>query len=158
LFLDYVHPTKAGNVLVAKSVFDLMTQEGVLKDKPAEDQFIYRELPDGPNGKPYRDEDDASLQGTALMMAVENHQIESVVRETETLLASMTGHHITWPGDPVLANNLPPEIVERYRIFWNYLDVQRRAILNWPSGRTALQEAKRQVDDYYQKWFPLGRY
>ena len=158
LFLDYVHPTKPGNLLVAKNAFDLMTRDGVLKDKPAVDQFIYHDLPDGPNGKPYRDEDDASLQGTALMMAVENHQIETVVRETETLVERLTGHHITWPGDLVSANNLPPEIVERYRIFWNYLDVQRRTLMNLPVGKTELEDAKRGVDDYYKKWFPLGRY
>ena len=92
------------------------------------------------------------------MMAVKNHQIETIVRETETLVERMTGHQITRPGDLVSANNLTPEVIERYRIFWNYLDVQRRTIMNLPVGKTELQDAKRQVDDYYKKWFPLGRY
>ena len=102
LFLDYVHPAKLGNMLVAKNAFELMTRDGVLRDKPAVDQFTYHELPDGAGGKPYRDEDDASMQGTALIMAVENHQIETAVRETETLLVMLTGHQIAGPGDPVM--------------------------------------------------------
>ena len=32
LFLDYVHPPKPANLLVAKSVFELMTRGGILKD------------------------------------------------------------------------------------------------------------------------------
>ena len=33
-----------------------------------------------------------------------------------------------------------------------------RATMNWPAGRTELQEAQRQTDDHYKKWFPFGRY
>ena len=158
LFLDYVHPTKPANLLVATSAFDLMARDSILKDKPAVDQFTYHDLPAELNGKPYRDEDDMTLQGTALMMAAENHQIETVIRQTETLVELMTGQHITRPGDLVLTNNLSPEIVERYHIFSKYLDVQRRTIMNLPVGQMELQEAERRVDDYYMKWFPLGRY
>jgi hypothetical protein len=153
LFLDYVHPTKPGNLLVAQNAFELITRDDVLKEKPVADQFTYHDLPTGPDGKPYRDETDLHLQMTELSMATENRQFETVIRKIEDSL----GHHLTGPDDPALAH-FSPENAERYRVFWNYLDVQRRIIMGLPVGETELQEANRRVDDYYEKWYPLGKF
>jgi tetratricopeptide (TPR) repeat protein len=157
LFLDYVHPTKPGNLLVARSVFDLITQDGVLKNKPVQGQFVYHDLPVGTNGEPYRDETDLNVQFPALGMATQSRQYEAVLRKTEALVQQINGHHLTGPEDPILAN-ISSEDAERYRIFWKYLDVQRRVIMGLPVSDTELKEANRQVDDYYEKWFPLGKY
>lgn len=156
LFLDYVHPTRPGNLLVARNAFDLLISNGLLKDKPRENQFIYHDLP-GTNGEPYRDETDLNVQFPALGMAAQNRQYQTVIRETEVLVQQINGHHLTGPDDPVLAT-ISPEDAERYRIFWNYLDVQRRVIMALPVSETEIQEANRRVDDYYEKWFPLGKY
>ena len=153
LFLDYVHPTKPGNLLVAQNAFELITRDDVLKEKPVADQFTYHDLPTGPDGKPYRDETDLHLQMTELSMATENRQFETVIRKIEDSL----GHHLTGPDDPALAH-FSPENAERYRVFWNYLDVQRRIIMGLPVGEPELQEANRRVDDYYEKWYPLGKF
>jgi hypothetical protein len=66
-------------------------------------------------------------------------------------------HHLTGPDDPILAS-ISLEDAERYRVFWNYLDVQRRVIMGLPVSETELKKANHQVDDYYEKWFPLGKY
>ena len=155
LFLDYVHPTKPANLLVAQNAFELITRNGVLKDKPATDQFTYHDLPAGPNGDPYRDETDQNLQMTELTMATENRQFETVIRKLQALPG--TTHHMTGPDDPILAH-VSPENADRYRVFWNYLDVQRRVIMDLPVGETELQEANRRVDEFYDKWYPLGTY
>ena len=157
LFLDYCHTTKPANLLVARNAFELITREGVLKDKPVTDQFTYHDLPAGTNGEPYSDETDPHLQMTELNMATENHQYETVIHNTEALVLERTGHHVTGPDDPVLTR-VSPEFAERYRIFWNYLYLQRRAIMDLPVGETELQEANRRVDEFYEKWYPLGRY
>jgi tetratricopeptide (TPR) repeat protein len=157
LFLDYVHPTKPANLLVAQTAFDLITRDGVLKDKPAVKQFTYQDVPTGPNGKPYREETDLNLQTSGLTMATEGRQYETVLRKTETLLQEQTGHLLTGPDDPEL-KRFDPESVEKYRVFWDYLDVQRRVIMGLPVGETELPDAKRRVDEYYEKWYPLGRY
>lgn len=157
LFLDYVHPTKPANLLVARNAFNLIIPDGVLKDKPVEDQFTYHDLLLGTNGEPYRDETDSTVQWQALEMATQNRQFETVVRKTEALVQQMNGHPLTGPNDSILAN-IPPEYAERYRIFWNYLGAQRRVIMGLPEGETELKEANHQVDEYYEKWFPLGKY
>ncbi len=157
LFLDYVHPTKPANLLVAQNAFNLITRDGVLKDKPAVDQFTYHDVPAEPNGKPYREETDLNVQKSGLTTATEAHQYETVILKTEAFLQEQTGYHLTGPDDPGL-KRYDPESAEKYRVFWNYLDVQRRVIMGLPAGETELQEAKRRVDDYYEKWYPLGRY
>ena len=157
LFLDYVHPTKPANLLVAQNTFELLTREGVLKDKSAMDQFTHHDLPAGTNGEPYRDEADLHLQMTELTMATENRQYETAIHKTETLLQQLTGHKLTGPDDPVLAQG-SPEDAERYRVFWNYLDVQRRMIMDQPVSGTELQEANRRVDEFYDRWYPLGKF
>ena len=157
LFLDYVHPTKPANLLVAQNTFELLTREGVLKDKSAMDQFTHHDLPAGTNGEPYRDEADLHLQMTELTMATENRQYETAIHKTETLLQQLTGHKLTGPDDPVLAQG-SPEAAERYRVFWNYLDVQRRMIMDQPVSGTELQEANRRVDEFYDRWYPLGKF
>ena len=157
LFLDYVHPTKPANLLVARNVFELITQDGVLKNIPVEDQFIYHDLTVGTNREPYRDETDLNVQFPILGMATQNRQYEAVIRKTEALVQQINGHHLTGPDDSVLAS-IPLEDAERYRVFWKYLDVQRRVIMGLPVSETELKEANHQVDEYYEKWFPLGKY
>jgi len=61
------------------------------------------------------------------------------------------------PEDPVLAR-FTPEFVERYRVMRNYVDVQRRRILGTTSNPQEIADADRQVEQFYDKWYPLGRY
>ena len=143
--------------MAAQNAFELITLDGVLKDKPATDRFTYYALPAGPNGEPYRDETDRHLQMMELNMATENRQFQMVIRKSEILLQQQTGHHMTGPEDPILAH-VSPESAERYRVFWNYLYLQQRVIMDLPVSEPELQEAKRQVDEFYEKWYPLGRY
>src|SRR5262249_40876738 len=61
LFLDYVHPTKPANLIVAQNAFDLLTRRA-LKSPPAIEHFSYRDLPIPPHNEPYRDETDLGMR------------------------------------------------------------------------------------------------
>jgi tetratricopeptide (TPR) repeat protein len=122
LFLDYVHPTKPANMMIAEKAYALLTHGGVLRDRPAVEQFIYHELPFGPGGEPYRDEADDALQEVRLVMAEQNRQYETIVHITESLVKRLTGQRPTGPNDPMLAR-CSPEQAEGYRVSWNYVDV-----------------------------------
>ncbi len=162
LFLDYVHPTKPANLMVAENLFNLMIRGGVLKEKPAVDRFTYHDLPTGPNGKPYREETDVELQIAALTMAMENRQYETVVNKVEFLVEQNTGHRPTAPDDPVFNHpalkNLPPKFIDGYRAFRNYLDVERRVILELSPSESDREDAKRQIAKFYEKWYPFGSF
>jgi hypothetical protein len=157
LFLDYVHPTKPANLLIAQNIFKLLVGGHVLKDKSAVNHFSYHDLPTGPNKEPYRDETDVSTQMMELSLATINHQYETIVSRSEALVQQVSGRPLTGPSDPALTN-CPPEFVERYVTFRNYVDVQRRMILNLPVSKAEQQEADQRVDRFYEKWYPLGRF
>ena len=156
LFLDYVHPTKPGNLLVAHKAFDLLTGR-VLKHQPTTEHFIYRDLPVAPGKEPYHDETDIPTQIGEITLSAENHQYETVVSQSETVVREAFGKPLLGPNDPVLVK-FEPEFAERYRVMRNYVDVQRRMILGVPASATEQEDARRQLDQYYEKWYPLGRY
>ena len=157
LLLDYVHPTKPANLMVAENLFTSLMSGGILKEKSDINHFIYRDLPTGPNGRDYRDETDFHLQRTAIKMAMENRQYEAVVNKIENIPEQMTGKRQNAPNDLVL-KNFPPEFAEGYRVFRNYLDVERRAILGLSPSESEIENAKHQVDKFYEEWFPFGRF
>jgi hypothetical protein len=156
LFLDYVHPTKPANLLVAQNVFDLLTGH-VLKNQPTGARFSYRDLPVPPATEPYRDESDIGTQIGEITLSAENRQYETIVNQSETVMREVAGRELLGPDDPVLAR-FTPEFVERYRVMRHYVDVQRRTILGTSSNSQELAEANREVEQFYDKWYPLGRY
>lgn len=156
LFLDYVHPTKTANLLVARNAFDLLTST-VLKNQATTARFSYLDLPVPPAQEPYRDETDVGMQIGEITLSAENHQYETIVNQSETVVREVAGRSLLGPNDPVLAK-FTPEFVERYRVMRNYVDVQRRMILGAPANPTEQAEADRQMHEFYDKWYPLGRY
>jgi hypothetical protein len=156
LFLDYVHPTKPANLLVAKNIFDLLIGR-VLKNQPADARFSYSDLPVPPAKEPYRDESDIGMQIGEITLSAENRQYETIVNQSETVVREVAGRPPLGPEDPVLAR-FTPEFAERYRVMRNYVDVRRRIILGTSSNSQELVEANRLVEQFYNKWYPLGRY
>jgi Lysophospholipase L1 and related esterases len=90
LFLDYVHPTKPANLIVARNAFDLLTHR-VLKNQPATEHFSYRDLPIAPNNEPYRDETDLGMRAGEITLAVINRQYETIVSESEAVIQQRRG-------------------------------------------------------------------
>ena len=155
LFLDYVHPTKPANLLVAQAAYDLFTRGGVLHARSA--PFTYRDRSIGPNGQPYTDDMDMRLGLTAIKMATECRQYEAVVTKTEEILQRKSGRPFGGTDDPAFSI-FNPEVAERYRVFRAYLDVQRQKILGQPLRESEEQAATRQVEQFYEKWYPLGSF
>ena len=90
LFLDYVHPTSAGNRVVASALFDAIAARGLLGPEPPESGFRA-----GPprlaDGSPYDADRDARLQLTLLALFVVMHQHEGAVTLAQRLAAAGGG-------------------------------------------------------------------
>jgi len=119
--------------------------------------FAYRDRSVGPNGQPYSEDRDMRLGFTAIKMATESRQYEAVVTKTEAILERMSGRPFSGPDDPAFLL-CKPEVAERYRVFRAYLDVQRRKILGQPLGGSEEQAVTRQLEQFYEKWYPLGQF
>jgi len=73
------------------------------------------------------------------------------------MLEQITGQRPTGP-DGTEPKYLSDENADAYRVFHNYLDVERRMILGLPPSKSEQEDAKHQVAEFYEKWFPLGRF
>lgn len=101
------------------------------------------------------DKEDWKALVTALNMATINRQYEAVVHQIETLVGLAFGHAPTGPDDPVLSR-CPPEIVEGYRTFRAYVEAQQQQILGLPDGDFRERAAAQRVNEFFEKWYPLG--
>jgi len=117
LMLDYVHPSRAGNLVLAQAVFAALVEGGI---GPLRDAAFACE-DDG-----YRDADDEVLQLDLLALFGIMHQYEAYLQRADAFAALLgkRGH-------------TPPAIVQNVldntrRAFRDYLDERRKEILGEP--------------------------
>ena len=85
LFLDYVHPAKPGNLVVARQVFEAIVQRELL-GPPATRELRYRPVRFHPGGRPFGPRDDLRLRGKLMWFFLAMHQYEPIVDVTTALL------------------------------------------------------------------------
>lgn len=86
LFLDYVHPTQRGNLLVAKTVYDEIVARGLLGPPSVGSTTVFSAAWPAIDGSaPYDEQRDYSMQGVMVRLFVMMHQYESAVEKARTL-------------------------------------------------------------------------
>jgi tetratricopeptide (TPR) repeat protein len=88
VFLDYVHPTRRGNLILAKAVFDSILESGILGTKEAKFEYTPET---GDDGTVYDEATDQDLQRILLILAMMMHQHETAVAIAERILANPVG-------------------------------------------------------------------
>ena len=156
MFLDYVHPTKPANFIVARSVYQLIVQSGWIPGRPAVPDFTYRERPFGPHGEPYQEGMDPALNIEMITIALNNRQLQMALDELSAVMQANVGHRPTGPDDPAFAK-APQQFADEYRLLWHYLDVQRRVILNQNVSEQEQRDVKNQLDAFYDHEFYYGK-
>lgn len=120
LFLDYVHPTRRGNVLVANTVYDEIVARGLLGPPSVGSTAVFSLGSQAIGGSaPYDEQRDYPMQGVLVRLFVMMHQYESAVEKArflqnepgalETLRRKEDGKLV----DAVL--NVFPEVIKRER-------------------------------------------
>lgn len=143
LLLDYVHPTKKGNLLIAKEVFDSIAQAGYL-GTPAK---AFEHVPEkNESGQIYNEDADDDLQVPLLYIAMMMHQYEMVVALSEKLL-----------GTPGVTEGMDAEdaylLGAAREVIGDLIELERRELLGGsalPAERTALEQ---QLNQLYQDVF-----
>lgn len=93
-FLDYVHPTKAGNLAIAKRLFDEILGEDLLRVVPATRDFVRTD--DG-----YDDAQDLSVQLHVLLLFFFMHQERSFVDCADRLIGRIAAAGADPASDPL---------------------------------------------------------
>jgi tetratricopeptide (TPR) repeat protein len=86
LFLDYVHPTKRGNLLVAQAVYDEIVKHRIIGSEESGSNAVQATMLNNPETKEAYDERrDYAMQGVMVRLFVMMHQYESALEKARAL-------------------------------------------------------------------------
>ena len=168
LFLDYVHPTKQGNLLMARIIFDTIVKHRFVEDTPVEQGFSHRPQPYrceqqgrlyipagrcGSDAAPYDDTTDFPMQVLLIRMFAMMNQNEGVaaklkyLSETPGAMESLSDYHASFVED---ATKVYPKLVE----------LERRALLGDavdPDLKSAREDLLKFQRKYYKGYEEFKR-
>ncbi len=136
LFLDYVHPTQAGNLVVARSVFDALLGAGLLGSAPSEARFVHVPAPFYEDGTPYDERRDLRMQTILFSLMGVMHQYEAMLEVARRLAAS---------GRPTL-----PVVGQVLEVFPPYLELERRRLLGQPVDAAEARAIEERFRGFYR--------
>jgi len=145
LFLDYVHPSREGNLLVAATVFDAIVAANLLGPRPSTSPLA-NPAPTAGDGAVYEDARDAVMQGQLLRLCCMMHQYESAIEKAKLVIA-------------LDESGLPPQARDArlaravVTTFPDWLDVERRRLLGEEMRKDERRDAQASMDDLYQAHF-----
>ena len=157
LFLDYVHPTKRGNLLIAEAVFDALVQGTALKYRPVHTTFFYQDQLDGATGLPYDAKLNLPLQMKMFGFYSINHQYAATIAKAEHIRGLIARR--TQMGEPLdVTQALLDRLKQGYEAFVLHQKVRRQEILGEHVNPDEKARAKQLLDDFYSKWYQYGTF
>ncbi len=146
LFLDYVHPTREGNMLLASKVAESIGKDdwfnlGISTSKIDTD-ILASYLSD------YRDEDDAQVQVTRYSLCCLTHQYHSAVYFGQKLLIEMPDDYRNNPDN----KDDIEKIKDGVKVFSEFLETENLFL----KGLVTVDEmaaAKKKMNQFYQGYF-----
>ena len=151
LFLDYVHPTRNGNLILAYELGDFIRQKnlpGLGNSEIKVDTATLRSLLSD-----YSDENDILVQVTRYSLCCLTHQYESAVRYGNKILENLPASYLVNLSNRNDINKLRDGI----KCFTQYLDVEKQ-VLNGLAKNQQLESAKAALHQFYETYYPYGTY
>ncbi len=149
LFLDYVHPAKKGNLLIAEGVFHQMLAEKALPGSALVSDFQIQE-----KEPPYEDAKDLNMQGRLFGILCYNHQYGAAIAKGRFILSRFPREKLEkFRREPFFA-----VIHEGLRALGAWREMQRREILGLPVSPEEKQAVMERYDGFYAKWFQYGSF
>jgi hypothetical protein len=143
LFLDYVHPTKKGNLLIAQKVFDAISASGRLGPAGAPFRHVPAAQDDGTEYDATKDQD---LQRILFMLAMMMHQNETVVALGERIVAN--------PGGiDALGEQRAHIVVTALELFREVVKLERRELLEGEVPQTEKDKLASRLADFFRTTF-----
>lgn len=151
LFLDYVHPTKEGNMVIAREVANQIINSNLISIPPSAQSISLHEVKEI-NRSEYSDENDLYLQFTRFSLCCITHQYYSAL------------HFAT-----ILKNNIPTELSnntdaqkinltnDAIKTFQQYVELEQKSLTEDTSA-VETQEVLNNIKLFYKKYFPYGAF
>jgi len=151
LFLDYVHPNTFGNRIITEAIYRAFRGHRTLL------AHLKRSPDVSPDGDAtmridYDDTSDPQIQARLFALYSMNHQYQAAIDNVERL-QRLLGSDETHAD---LAR-FPERIREGYQVFRAYETTRRNYFLGEASEQ-GLMRARQELDSYYEKWHPYGKF
>ena len=151
LFLDYVHPTRTGNLILASELGDFISQKNLIGLGNSEikvDTVTLRSLLSN-----YSDENDITVQVTRYSLCCLTHQYESAVSFGNKILENLPASYLENPTNLNDINKLRDGV----KCFAQFLEVEKQ-VLNGLAKNQELEKAKAAMHQFYETYYPYGTY
>jgi len=151
LFLDYVHPTRTGNLILASELGELISRKslpGLGNSEIKVDTVTLRGLLSG-----YADENDITVQVTRYSLCCLTHQYESAVRFGNKILENLPASYLENSTNRNDINKLKDGV----KCFTQFLEVEKQGI-NGLAKNPELESAKAAMHQFYETYYPYGTY
>ena len=143
LFLDYVHPTRRGNIILAKAVFDSILESGVLGATQAKFEYTPET---GDDGTIYDEATDQELQRLLLILAMMMHQHETAVAIAERILAHSAGLE-------AFDEEEARTVTQARTLFAKLVAMERVELLTGPVSKDEKDRLNAELDALYKETF-----
>ena len=146
LFLDYVHPTKHGNLIIAQAAFSALADHKVFGPVAANLAPIANIW----QGSSYDEFADVSIQRRMFELYAINHQYAAGYQQALRLHGLATGGKSASDCEE-LSRSLPNKVREGCRVFRLELNTRRSRILGRPADES---HAALELKQFYKKRYP----
>ena len=147
LFLDYVHPTKTGNMVIAHEAANKIINSNIISFPPVRQSISLSEIEEI-NKSEYIEENDDYLQFTRFSLCCMTHQYYSALYFGK-----------------ILKGNIPPElsdtknsakidlINDAIKTFQQYVEFEQESLTRKPSAEEE-KNVMKEINLFYRKHFP----
>ena len=150
LFLDYVHPTKRGNLILASELAEYIRGNDLLKmgksSAKIDTAMLKTFFPE------YRDETDLPLQLTRYSLCCLTHQYESAIQIGNTILSSLPADYPDGNNKHELARL--KDGIQCFPMLLNIEKQRHKGVVNLNEEKLALVARQ----NFYKTYYPYGTY
>ena len=149
LFLDYVHPTKEGNLVIAYETARKIINSNLISGPPLNQSINFNEIHEV-NKSEYNEEDDLYVQFTRFSLCCMTHQYYSALYFGRILKEKI-------PQELSNAKNSEKInlINDAVKIFQRYVEWEKETFSN-NTLKADDQDVMNEIKSFYQKYFPYG--
>lgn len=151
LFLDYVHPTRWGNLILASEFSEFIRERNLLAIQDSEIKIDTASLKGMLSD--YNEENDITLQITRYSLCCLTHQYKSAVVFGNKILNSLPESYL---NDKVNSNDVN-KLRDGVKCFSNFLEVEKEVLKSGDKIQD-LKSVNESVRQFYEVYFPYGTY
>jgi tetratricopeptide (TPR) repeat protein len=158
LFLDYVHPAKKGNLIIAENVFRLLLDENIIPYQPINKTFLREDLRYPPDNTPYDEKKTYLIQLTLFDVFTMNHQYNTIIKQAMYLKYMISAYGGMTQFGAEIPHTLPQKVNDAYQTFTRYYTLKNYEITGKKIDPAVRKKIVLLYDKFYEKYYSFDQF